>query len=80
MLTGTPFQVGLYSAVLTAFLIESYKTLTADPTQALLQQLVSQSANYQFTGGFLNTTFDDSQLPVFEVTTSAIRVRAASVG
>ena len=53
-------QAGLYSAVLTAFLIESYKTLQADPTQNLLQQIASQTASYSFSNGHLNATFPSS--------------------
>ena len=60
--------------MLTAFLIESYKNLSADPIQALLQQIVGQTANYQFSGGHLNTTFTISQLQAVEVPTSAIHV------
>lgn len=67
-------KAGLYSAVLTAFLIESYKNLAADETNTLLQQMVLQTANYRFTNGYLNSTFDPSLLPTFKAAVSDIRV------
>lgn len=60
--------------MLTAFLIESYKNLAADETNTLLQQMVLQTANYRFTNGYLNSTFDPSLLPTFKAAVSDIRV------
>ncbi|KAF9524643.1 hypothetical protein CPB83DRAFT_773471, partial [Crepidotus variabilis] len=36
---------GLFSAVVTGFVIDSYKSLSEDPIEALLTQLVAQGAN-----------------------------------
>ncbi|KAF7795414.1 hypothetical protein EIP86_006572 [Pleurotus ostreatoroseus] len=64
---------GLYSAVLTAFLIESYKTLQADPVQDYLRQIAFQTSSYTLTNGYLNATLS-SQPPPFQAPESAIRV------
>lgn len=60
--------------MLTAFLIESYKNLSADESETLLRQMVLQSANYKYTNGYLNSTFDPSSLPTFKAAVSDIRV------
>lgn len=72
-------QAGLFSAVMTAFLVESYHNLSQDPTQVmifLMQQVASQTHSYTFNGAFLNSTappFPQS-LPDFQPTVNAIRV------
>ncbi|KAJ3555805.1 hypothetical protein NM688_g2370 [Phlebia brevispora] len=66
---------GLYSAILTAFLIESYKALQEDPQHTmvqLLQQMTTQS--YEFNGRFLNSTSPASSSDPFQAPTWAIRV------
>ncbi|KAJ3555286.1 hypothetical protein NM688_g2665 [Phlebia brevispora] len=65
---------GLYSAILTAFLIESSKNLQSDLTEQLLRQIAGQTANYSFHGGYLNSTYNPSQMAPFEVATSDIPV------
>ncbi|KAI0347672.1 hypothetical protein BDW22DRAFT_1319172, partial [Trametopsis cervina] len=72
---------GLFSAVLTAFLIESQKELKEDRISVLtqsVQQLVNQTASYtiQPTGGMLNTTATSTAAPSppFQPSTNAIRV------
>ncbi|KAJ3530296.1 hypothetical protein NM688_g7731 [Phlebia brevispora] len=65
---------GLYSAILTAFLIESYKNLQPDDKKDLLRQIAGQTANYSFSGGYLNSTYNPSQVKPFEVAISDIRV------
>ncbi|KAI0346472.1 hypothetical protein BDW22DRAFT_1299808, partial [Trametopsis cervina] len=50
---------GLFSAVLTAFLVESYHNLQEDTSVeslAALRQLVLQTSSYQLRGDLLNTT------------------------
>lgn len=68
-------QAGLYSAVLTAFVIESYKNLQQDSQVViigLLQQIASQ--NFISGPGFLNSTNTSPSLPSFEPPLWAIRV------
>ncbi|KAF7795251.1 hypothetical protein EIP86_006401 [Pleurotus ostreatoroseus] len=50
---------GLFSAVLTAFLVESYQSLSPDPQVTvinLLSRIADQSESWIFSNGFLNTT------------------------
>lgn len=68
------FKAGLYSAVLTAFLIESYKNLQTDPAQDYLRQIALQTSSYQFNNGYLNATFSPSQVPPFQAAKSDVRV------
>ena len=66
-------KAGLFSAVITAFIIESYKTLKQDPgdvTVALLAQISNQLANG--TNAIILSPTPDN--PQFEVTNSALRV------
>ncbi|KAJ3552684.1 hypothetical protein NM688_g4023 [Phlebia brevispora] len=65
---------GLYSAILTAFLIESYKNLQPDRKEQLLERIAGQTENYSFRGGYLNSTYDPSQATPFAAATSDIRV------
>ncbi|KAJ3548792.1 hypothetical protein NM688_g5251 [Phlebia brevispora] len=65
---------GLYSAILTAFLIESYKNLQPDDKKDLLRQIAGQTANYSFSGGYLNSTYNPSLVKPFEAAISDIRV------
>ncbi|KAF7793653.1 hypothetical protein EIP86_004768 [Pleurotus ostreatoroseus] len=64
---------GLYSAVLTAFLIDSYKTLQYDPTQDYLRQIAAQTSGYTLTNSHMNATLS-FQPPTFQAADSAIRV------
>ncbi|KAI0759633.1 hypothetical protein BC629DRAFT_1295321, partial [Irpex lacteus] len=68
---------GLFSAVLTAFLVESYTNLVEDPsTQTLLaiRQLVAQTSSYRVEGGMLNTTVLPYSPEPFQVSRADIRV------
>ncbi|KAJ3530782.1 hypothetical protein NM688_g7662 [Phlebia brevispora] len=65
---------GLYSAILTAFLIESYKNLQPDRKEQLLERIAGQTENYSFRGGYLNSTYDPSQATPFAAAASDIRV------
>ncbi|KAI0798707.1 hypothetical protein BC629DRAFT_243365 [Irpex lacteus] len=69
---------GLFSAVMTAFLVESYHNLSQDPTQVmvlLMRQLTMQTHSYTMNGGFLNSTAPPlPAIPEFTPTTNAIRV------
>ncbi|KAI0085040.1 hypothetical protein BDY19DRAFT_897285, partial [Irpex rosettiformis] len=50
---------GLFSAVLTAFLVQSYQTLQQDPMDtvvSLLQQIALQTSSFVVTSTFLNST------------------------
>ena len=65
-------KAGLFSAVPSAFLVESYQALSPDPESqiiSLLQQIATQS--YTYSGGFLNTTLRQA---VFEAPTWTVRV------
>ncbi|KAJ3542077.1 hypothetical protein NM688_g6009 [Phlebia brevispora] len=66
---------GLYSGILTAFLIESYKALQEDP-QDVMVQLLRQSAtqSYVFNGRFLNSTSPILPSEPYQAPTWAIRV------
>lgn len=68
-------QAGLYSAVLTAFVIESYKNLQQD-SQVVIIGLLQQIASQSFISGpgFLNSTNTSPSLPSFEPPLWAIRV------
>lgn len=68
---------GLYSAVLTAFLIESYKNLQEDPHQVtiqLLRQIAAQTAGYTTTSASINATTTVFPLPPFHAPIPDIRV------
>lgn len=68
-------KAGLFSAVLTAFLVESYKNLQVDRTDVaihILQQIATQS--YSINGGFFNATTPLSPLPDFVPPKWAVRV------
>lgn len=52
-------QAGLFSTVMTSFLVESYKNLSEDPKDieiVLLRQIASQTHSYTLTAGSLNST------------------------
>ncbi|KAI0705168.1 hypothetical protein BC835DRAFT_1261449, partial [Cytidiella melzeri] len=69
---------GLFSAVMTAFLVESYQSLSPDPSDvmiALMQQMVLQTHSYTFTNGLLNSTAPlNLKPPEFQPTLNAVRV------
>ena len=72
-------QAGLFSASLTAFLVESYKNLqpnTSDIMVALMQQNLAQTSSYTLSSGFLNSTitFQPSNPASFRPTTNAVWV------
>ncbi|KAI0790196.1 hypothetical protein BC629DRAFT_1287924, partial [Irpex lacteus] len=68
---------GLFSAVLTAFLIESYNNLLEDPaTQTLvaIRQLVTQTASYKYEAGMLNSSASPLVVEAFQASSTDIRV------
>ncbi|KAI0759638.1 hypothetical protein BC629DRAFT_1295315, partial [Irpex lacteus] len=68
---------GLFSAVLTAFLIESYNNLLEDSaTQTLIaiRQLVAQTASYNFEAGMLNSSASPLVVEAFQASSTDIRV------
>ncbi|KAJ3554324.1 hypothetical protein NM688_g3170 [Phlebia brevispora] len=57
---------GLYSAVLTSFVVQSYQSLQEDPQQTsvvLLRQITSQTSSYTLSNGSLNSTAPRCPLP-----------------
>ncbi|KAI0086870.1 hypothetical protein BDY19DRAFT_335616 [Irpex rosettiformis] len=71
--------VGLFSAVMTAFLIASYGSLLQDPTTVqtlLLRQIALQTSSYSSNANFLNSTtlYNPQILPEFQPSANAIRV------
>lgn len=78
-LTQHILQAGLFSAVLTAFLVESYNTLSPDKTDtviALLAQIASRTNSYTSDSNIPNSAVPSSTsiLPSFEPTASSLRV------
>ncbi|KIP02589.1 hypothetical protein PHLGIDRAFT_78932, partial [Phlebiopsis gigantea 11061_1 CR5-6] len=71
---------GLFSAVLTAFVIESYQNLQPDPSTRvieLLAQISSQLSSYALTAEFANSTAQAiSQIDVFKPSPSMVKVNA----
>lgn len=69
---------GLFSAVLTAFIIESYKTLQVDPADAtvqLLQQISMQLNSFAVNGNYINATIPlPSTSEPFTPAPSAVRI------
>ncbi|GJE90494.1 hypothetical protein PsYK624_066320 [Phanerochaete sordida] len=68
---------GLYSAVLSAFLIESYTSLFPDNESQmvyLLQRIAVQTSSYTITAGFLNATAQIPDLPPSGTPAWAIQV------
>ncbi|KAJ3555806.1 hypothetical protein NM688_g2371 [Phlebia brevispora] len=66
---------GLYSAILTAFLIESYKALQEDPQDTMVQLLRNMSTqSYVVNGQFLNSTSSTCASQPFQAPTWAVRV------
>ncbi|KAI0090117.1 hypothetical protein BDY19DRAFT_887765, partial [Irpex rosettiformis] len=70
---------GLFSASLTAFLIESYKNLRRDPSDTmifLMQQNIALTSSYTLSGGFLNSTIapQPQLLPEFQPSMNVIWV------
>ncbi|KAI0688599.1 hypothetical protein BC835DRAFT_1284369, partial [Cytidiella melzeri] len=69
---------GLFSAVLTAFLIESYQNLledTASDSLSAQRQLVAQTSSYQLQGNLINSTAAHPTPPApFQPSSVAIRV------
>ncbi|KAJ3531459.1 hypothetical protein NM688_g7571 [Phlebia brevispora] len=71
---------GLYSAVLTSFLVQSYQSLQEDPQQTtndLLRQISSQTSSYTLSNGHLNsTTSRSTSSPPFQATITDVRINA----
>ncbi|EIN09984.1 hypothetical protein PUNSTDRAFT_40355, partial [Punctularia strigosozonata HHB-11173 SS5] len=69
---------GLFSAVLTAFIIESYKFLQRDPddtTAALLLQISLQLSSFSVNGSFMDSTHPiKAQLPPLQMPRGAVRI------
>ncbi|KAI0085969.1 hypothetical protein BDY19DRAFT_387991 [Irpex rosettiformis] len=71
---------GLFSAVLTGFLIESYKNLSEDSAKQTLlatRQLITQTSSYSFEGSMLNSTANTDtsySTQPFRPSATAIRV------
>ncbi|KAI0798464.1 hypothetical protein BC629DRAFT_1285767, partial [Irpex lacteus] len=68
---------GLFSAILTAFLIESYKNLLEDPaTQSLLvlRQIASQMSSDSLQAGMLNSTVPSTAMEMFQPSAVDVRV------
>ena len=62
-------QAGLFSAVVTAFIIESYKNLQQQPedlTNILLIQLINQTSHFSISGNFINSTIPVLSIPPFQ--------------
>ncbi|THG92986.1 hypothetical protein EW026_g8113 [Hermanssonia centrifuga] len=67
---------GLFSAVMTAFIIESYKTLQEDPSLQVLKQIATQTSGYTQHNAFLNATTQQAASPPFEPQLTDIRINA----
>ncbi|CAL1716480.1 unnamed protein product [Somion occarium] len=71
---------GLFSAVLTAFIIESYKTLRVDPADAtvqLLQQISMQLNSFTVNGNYINATIPPPSTPEpFTAALSAVKINS----
>ncbi|PSR81771.1 hypothetical protein PHLCEN_2v6280 [Hermanssonia centrifuga] len=68
---------GLFAAVLTPFLIETYKTLSEDPNDtsvSILRQISSQTRSYTMHAGFLNSTADPENIPAFTLPLLALPI------
>ncbi|KAJ3548915.1 hypothetical protein NM688_g5235 [Phlebia brevispora] len=68
---------GLYSAVLTSFLVQSYQNLLESPQQTsndLLRQIASQTNSYMLVNGQLNSTASSTPPPPFQVAIADIRI------
>ena len=62
-------KAGLFSAVVTAFIIESYKSLQQQPedlTNILLMQLINQTSHLSINGNLINSTIPTLNIPSFE--------------
>ncbi|THG97669.1 hypothetical protein EW026_g4367 [Hermanssonia centrifuga] len=65
---------GLFSAVLTAFVVPSYLLLQPDNSQLsvqILDRISAQLARFEILPPFINSTASDSASPAFQVSTSA---------
>ncbi|KAJ3487601.1 hypothetical protein NLI96_g3417 [Meripilus lineatus] len=74
---------GLFSAVLTAFIIEAYKLLrrdSADVSVQLLMQISMQLTSLAINPGSINSTYVPSPLPSFSPDTSAVWINALWFG
>ncbi|KAK7693020.1 hypothetical protein QCA50_002585 [Cerrena zonata] len=68
---------GLFSAVITAFIIESYKTLQQQPedtTNQILLQLSAQLASLTLSGSFVNSTIPAFTSPSFTPTRFSVLI------
>lgn len=69
-------QAGLFSAILAAFLIESYRLLQRDPTDVSVQLLMQISVQIAALAGNSSAIVQLPEIPQFIVPSSAIRVNA----
>ncbi|CAL1694492.1 unnamed protein product [Somion occarium] len=70
---------GLFSAVLTAFVIESYQKLqedSSDVSARLLLQISQQLASFAVTSSFINSTTVVYPQPMFQASASMVRINA----
>ncbi|KAJ3523948.1 hypothetical protein NM688_g8642 [Phlebia brevispora] len=69
---------GLFSAIMTAFVVESYKGLQQDPatlTVEILQEIAAQTRSYSVKEGSLNATVPQSPAPTpFEPPSSIVHI------
>lgn len=73
-LTSVWMQAGLYSAILTAFIIEAYHLLQPDPaivSVQILHQVSQQLTSFSISSNFVNSTQPSISLPVFTQFTPA---------
>ena len=80
LLLTTASQAGLFSAVLSAFLVETYTDLSEDPNEMntkILMQISSQLASLSQSNGFINSTVPAFSLdPPFSPQRSSVRINA----
>ena len=72
-------QAGLFSAVLTAFIVEAYRLLQRDSSQdsvQILLQISQQLAGLSVNPGFTNSTLSPADLPSFDPDTNLVWTNA----
>ena len=69
-------QAGLFSAVLTAFLAQSYQSLQPDTSAQLLGRISQQLGSFTIAQSFVNSTFFPDNLPPFQPPSSAIAINS----
>lgn len=80
LLIAVDVQAGLFSAVLTAFVVESYTRLTPDPATPsvqLLREISSKLDTFVVSQGFINSTYRAlGQVQIFEPDEVAVLINA----